>query len=226
MHIRHVDHAWSQRHSDPLGPYALAFLYEQPRGRFTELKAATRLWLAEERRQRRAWVPGEQLAALLAKVNKALASTASFDVRYEFADNVDDGMRPDARFVGLGVSSLDSATASWDDVQQTAGGVGDIFGTAMICLVDGTLMVVEQGARFGIHDMVIQSSMPLIALGSEGMLYPSLHVPAETLLAQGPPGEATARHGCHARELYAMWALNETVWRLDNARIVAAGGPV
>src|SRR5262252_357603 len=96
MNLKHAQHAWDLRYSDPLAPYGLAFFFlqraEQP-GRFT-VQAATKLWLAGPEVQ--------DLPRLLFGLNDLVGrrmQAGPMDLRTELANRVDDAMDDDAYYI-------------------------------------------------------------------------------------------------------------------------------
>jgi hypothetical protein len=91
------------------------------------------------------------------------AQPGGFDPRPLLA-NRQDPMSPHATYIGLGVSSLDSATDTWERIQHAASGPLDLPGRCFALLGDGTQLLVDRGGQdvFGevrlaaTHDLNIQ----------------------------------------------------------------------
>lgn len=157
MNFRHTEHAWERRHKDPLGPHALAFLFSEPaRGRpprYT-LRTATRLFL-----------DGPEVADLprllhdLAQVIRRNNRQGDYDPRV-LADRADE-MSPQAFYVGLAVSSLDTPAGRWYDVRQRVNGSIDVPGRCYALMSDGTMLLMDRGgqARFGHFEVRASASL-------------------------------------------------------------------
>ncbi|MFD0584794.1 hypothetical protein [Dactylosporangium darangshiense] len=140
MNIHHAKWAWDKRVRDPLAPYGFAFFcYDSGRGRY-ELRTATRLFLR-----------GDALHPLPRLVYEMTQQVVQCQ-----RDGVDPLIRltdrrepvsPEGRFLGVGVSSLDSRWQSWTVTQRHAGGVLDVPGRCLAVLNEGTSMVIDRGAR-------------------------------------------------------------------------------
>jgi hypothetical protein len=130
---RHAEAAWRSRADKPLAPHALVFLFTQPAFNVsadavdsTEIRAATRMWwLGEESRD-----PERLLIALTDQVDGHDLLTP-FDIRREMANRTDPGMREDARYLGLGYSTLDTRTGTFAQVCQHASNEWDIPGSML-----------------------------------------------------------------------------------------------
>jgi hypothetical protein len=72
------------------------------------------------------------------------AGTRGFDPRDVLA-NRQDAMGPHATYIGVGVSSLDSASGTWEQIQQSASGPSDVPGRCFVLLGDGTHVLVDRG---------------------------------------------------------------------------------
>lgn len=150
MNWKHTDHAWERRHRDPLGPHAVAFLYAEPsRGeppRY-ELRIATRLFLA-----------GDEVEYL----PKLLYDLAQVIVRHQrdggdvraLAGRVED-MSPQAFYLGVAVSSLDTPAGPWAQVRQQVSGSLHIPGRCYALLTDTTMLLLDRGGEqtFGRFDV-------------------------------------------------------------------------
>ncbi len=170
MNARHATHAWLGRRSRPVGPHGLAFLYRDGptsplpvagpvTGRF-RVAAATRLVDSgpDVRDLPRLLYRLGRLA-----VDRYLPSPAGFDPRVQMA-NRHDPMSATSVYIGLGVSSLDSSEASWEQAQGSARSPLDLPGRCYAVLRDGTALLVERAGRrdFGsvriycTHDLTVE----------------------------------------------------------------------
>lgn len=208
MNVRHAQHAWQQRNSDPLSAYGLAFFYvhKDPvrRGRF-ELAAATKLWLAGPETQ--------DLARLLYDLHRTVTGPgvdARFDPRTELANRVDNTMTADSTYAGIGVSSLDTHSGTWAEAREKAERDSDIPGQIRIVLHNTTIIIcARRGLReFGAFQ--IHSTQ-------------SLDLPGYTPYPWSPVGPDDLYADAHHREVLRwMVELNYALWQFDNARLVAA----
>ncbi len=209
MSVRHAMHAWEQRYSDPIAPYGLAFLYAQPDpGRLT-LKAATKLWLAGPETA--------DLPRLLFNLNHAVTQQAGapdldadFDVRRDLANRVDEQMDEDAWYVGLGVSSLDTYSGTWQQACTTLDSDGDVPAQIHIVLTDSTMIVCDRRGLADFNTLTVHATHAL-SLSLIDAPYPWSTVTAWQL--RDDPA--------HAPVLRWMEELNLSLWRADNARLVA-----
>jgi hypothetical protein len=157
MNFRHTEHAWERRYRDPIGPHALAFLFaEQARGRpprYT-LKTATRLFL-----------DGPEVADLprllydLAEVVRRHRRGGPYDPR-ALADRIEE-MSPQAAYIGVAVSSLDTPAGYWAHVRQQVSGSIDVPGRCYALLSDGTMLLMDRGgqSRFGHFEVRASESL-------------------------------------------------------------------
>jgi hypothetical protein len=160
MNAKHAQQAWDRRHGDPIGPHALALFYAAPTittgGRpGYQLATATRLFLAGS--------DVDDLPRLLyrlAGIAAALARTDAFDPRVQMADR-SEPMPHAARYIGLGVSSLDTEAGTWAQVRQEADGIIDIPGRSFAYLADGTFLQVDRRASRDFGAVSITSSRDL-----------------------------------------------------------------
>jgi hypothetical protein len=144
MNFMHAMHAWERRRSTPIGPHGLAFLYwDVPGGggrpQHLVVDAATRLVHDEEEVR--------DLKRLLYRLYKLAVDRylpdGGFDPRTTMANRTGQ-MSAEARFIGLGVSSLDTMHGTWADVRDHAGGPMQIPGRCFAMLFDGTRMVLDR----------------------------------------------------------------------------------
>jgi hypothetical protein len=136
-------------------------------------------------------------------------------------------MRPDAFYLGLGVSSLDTSTGDWADVLATAQvpllpardrrtaslpayapveGAEDIPGCVRVLLTDGTTIVAERRGRAEFGHRVISCTHTLNITTYESP-YPWSRVTPDDL----------ARDREHAETLRWMAALSDLFWQSDQA---------
>jgi hypothetical protein len=171
MNARHATHAWLHRRAQPVGPHGLAFFYcagyaavdpAEP-VRHT-VAAATRLVDdADDVRD---------LSRLLYRLTvlaqeRYLHALGEFDPRRHMT-NRQDPMPEHAAYIGIGVSSLDTAETTWERTQQRAAGPLDIPGRCFGLLRDGTMLLLDRGAQdvFGevrvvsTHDLNVQLGLP------------------------------------------------------------------
>jgi hypothetical protein len=205
--VKHAHHAWEQRYRDPLAPYALAFLYAQPApAGGLGVAAATKLWLAGPETA--------SLPRLLFDLNTFVGRrhhAGPFDLRTELANRVDRSMTDGAWYIGLGLSSLDTHTGSWEHVQQRTETVLDVPGRVLVVLTDQTTIVCERRGMDEYDAFQIHSTHTLGDAYSLGIYRWSWAHPDQ--LRSDP---------AHAAVLQWLDALNLTLWRADNARLVAA----
>jgi hypothetical protein len=171
MNARHATHAWLNRRARAIGPHGVAFLYCASHAGPTpdaparhSVAAATRLVDdADDIRD---------LSRLLYRLStlardRYVDATGEFDPRHHMT-NRHDPMPVHASYIGLGVSSLDTAAATWEETQQRASGPLDIPGRCFALLRDGTLLLMERGARdvfgevriFCSHDLNVELGLP------------------------------------------------------------------
>jgi hypothetical protein len=208
--VLHARSAWEWRRSKPLSPFGISFLYIQAdqrqgrRGRW-HLTSAAKIWLAGPETA--------QLPQLLFDFKESIEREAAkareerrregFDVR-NVATDVHEAMADGAEYVGLGVSSLDTTSGTWDQARSSARAETDIPGSIRIILTDGTNMVVERRSRKDFYALQIHSTMSLeIASGHSS--YPWTRITEQDLRADP----------YHARPLDLMGKLHETVYQLS-----------
>ena len=210
MNTQHAMHAWERRYSDPLAPYGLAFLYAQPDRTQPErelltLKAATRLWLAGPE--------STDLPRLLFDLNIAVAQRGGdpdFDVRRDLADRCDPQMAEDAWYVGLGVSSLDTYSGTWQQACATVDRYADVPGQIRIVMTDSTMIMCDRRGLSDFSSFTVHSTHAL-SQSAIDTPYPYSAVAAQDL----------REDQAHRAVLRWMEELNHSLWRVDNARLVA-----
>jgi hypothetical protein len=151
MSSRHGIHAFDQRRSaDALGPHAVAFLFhdhEQRQGMASAqevVRVGTRLF--------RDSVDVRDLPTVLfglAEVASEYADKGGFDPRTVMAHRTDP-MTVHARYVGIGVSTLDTRAGHWSDISAHTESALQVPGRAYIALLDDSKMVLERGGPFGV----------------------------------------------------------------------------
>ena len=93
-------------------------------------------------------------------------------------------MRPDASYVGLAVTSLDTPTGSWAEVLQTAYSELHIPGRSYVWLVDDTVMVIDRLARDQFGRVTVYSNQPARGITGEMVtLVPDLAEPHRQTVA-------------------------------------------
>jgi len=210
MSVMHATHAWDRRYRDPIAPYGLAVLYahNEP-GNQLRLTAATKLWLAGEETQ--------DLARLLFNmvniVGQDAASKPGYDVSRDLANRVDKERAPDAWFVGLGVSSLDTHTGTWAEARDRATAYTEIPGVVRIVLVDGTIIVCDRRGMNEFNSLVVHSTRPLAITGPLDSPYPYSAVSTKDL--HDDPA--------HGPILRWMEELSALIWRLEASRSSEGG---
>lgn len=129
LSTKHATEAWRLRYQRPLAPYALAFLFgqhEQDSGRRDlTVRAATRVW----------WHGAEttHVLPLLAALTTAARGRApgEWDLRHEIANRFDEQMSEDAEYLGLGLSTLHTATGTVEQAYQHAQTEWDVPGVIL-----------------------------------------------------------------------------------------------
>lgn len=147
MNARHAMHAFDRLRSDPLGPHGLAFLYrdvevagDPPR---YAVRAATRLF-----------PDGDDVAHLprllyeMTEIGREYLAEGGFDPLLCMTDRRDD-MSSRAQYIGLGVSSLDTPSGTWQQLQTQATSALDLPGRSFALLVDGTRILLDRGDKYG-----------------------------------------------------------------------------
>ncbi len=209
MNVSHAQHAWQHRHGDRLCPHGLAFLYTHPhptRPRRWVLSAATKLWLDEPQ--------ARDLPRLLYTFGNIVAeqcASPGWDVRTAHANRVDQAITAQAVFCGVAVSSLDTYSGSWEQVRDSASGPANIPGRIVIVLTDETTIVAERRGLDEYNALQLHATHTLeLAWGHS--IYPWSAVTSQAL----------REDAAYADILRWLDTLNDTLWRADNARIVAA----
>ncbi|GAA4260007.1 hypothetical protein GCM10022255_087010 [Dactylosporangium darangshiense] len=202
MNTHHAQHAWDQRVRDPLAAHALAFFaYEPAAGRF-ELRTATRLFLH-----------GDAPYVLPRLVHEFTGQAIRCQQRRQdpmvTLTDRRDPLSPQARFLGVGVSSLDTRWQSWEVTQRTAAGIVDIPGRCVAVLNDGTTMVIDRGGRKQYDRFTVASTAELeVDPGIVGWFrgFDWRRVPDVAALLGGPLSEVDRRDLGDALSLLANLA--------------------
>ncbi|HYN92792.1 MAG TPA: hypothetical protein VES42_02960 [Pilimelia sp.] len=141
MNWAHAKLAWERRRKDAISPHALAFFYAEPAvgepPRHT-LRTATRLFLAGPEATE---LPG--LLFELDRVAQRFQEAGDFDPRLRMSNRADE-MSPQARYIGVGVSSLDSPRGQWAASCQRAASALHIPGRAFALLDDGAAIQLDR----------------------------------------------------------------------------------
>jgi len=161
MNVLHGQHAWERRNRDPIGPHGLAFFFSVPLSvqplRY-RLATATRMFLDGS--------DVDNLPRLLYEmrgIGAGFLDAGGFDPRSQMADRVE-SMPPDARYIGLGVSSLDTPTGAWREMLQTSDGPLNIPGRCYALLADSSRILCDRrGEReFGAFHISSTHSLDLV----------------------------------------------------------------
>src|SRR5262249_25091269 len=142
-------HAWRHRRDRPVAPHALGFLYADPippaedGRRYYHVVAATRM-VNDDPAVRDLPALLYRLAALARE--RYLPTPGGFDPAVHMTTHQDEPSGA-ARYIGLGVSTLDTPAGTWDDVQASAGGADEVPGRCYALLCDGTAILADRGGR-------------------------------------------------------------------------------
>lgn len=160
MSARQAEHAWRRRRDRPVGPHAVAFLYLDRTGEtdLFHVKAATRM--VDDGPDVRD-LPGllDRLATLAR--DRYASTPGGFDPKVHMT-NRHDRASGQAQYIGVGVSTLDTPTGSWEQVQGTARDAADVPGRCYVILSDGTVMLIDrQPQRSGFGAVHVHSTHSL-----------------------------------------------------------------
>jgi hypothetical protein len=212
MSSRHGGHAWDMlRGPKPLLPHALAFLYTDGQEGQVRVAAATRLF-SDDAAER-------DLGHLLRRmtvVARRYRGAEGFDPRGTLTTNADE-MSEVARYVGLGISTLDTPMESWIEVLERAQSPVDVQGRCYILLDDRrdrvppappTKLIVDRGGRASYPHVRLQSTRTLNIGGNAYRRWSWLH---------------DSREGAHPRNVWERMAelhatVYEGVWKAEQAR--------
>lgn len=150
MNSMHAVHAWDGRRAKPIGPHGLAFLYadldphSDPARPHYEARIATRLFLDGE--------DVDDLVRLLYELGAIaedyLKDGGVFDpLQHMVQRRKDSPVPPNAVYIGVGVSSLDSAGGRWRDIEQRVSSALEVPGRCYASLTDNTRIKIERPAR-------------------------------------------------------------------------------
>ncbi|MCM4082226.1 hypothetical protein [Paractinoplanes hotanensis] len=201
FNARHAELAWQRRRRDPIAGYALALLFAVPTGRparsrdtmmlngddwvgGVEVAAASRVWLAGPES---ADLP-DMLYRLECQVTDQ-RDTDGWVLREQLTTSLDDTLSEDAFWVGVGVSSLDTATGTWAQTGDQALSHAHVPGTIRLLLNVGATPIPDLallvGERRGIGEYnarTIHSSHRMSSFDINAP-YPYALVGVEQLLA-------------------------------------------
>ena len=224
--LGHAELAWQRRRARPLSPYALGLLYTYPdtrrRGRHS-VAAATRVW--------KQGPESESMAHLLYNYHlylQQLGSDGLLDVRTQmtYVDAMPDG----AAYTGIGLSSLDTHTGTWQQVLRTAEYVDDVPGRIFMIMSGGVepgevLIVCSRRGRAEFDTFNVQSTRRSeIERLSTGRLWPANREHDSHDDTVGEFAAATAEQLMSNPRNAAftfLRPLHETLCRLDNTRLAA-----
>lgn len=160
MSRNHATHAWENRRSQPVCPHAIGFLFADPvprsepdqdeteeQRRFRVLQFFT---VAAATRMVNDSPDVRDLPQLLFRLTtlareRYLPTPGGFDPAVQMAIHRD-RTSGRAQYIGLGVSTLDTLGATWDEALGTAMDVDDIPGRCFALLADNTAIVIDRGA--------------------------------------------------------------------------------
>jgi hypothetical protein len=140
--------AWERRRGDALGPHALVLFYAEPPAGdppSCALRVGCRNFLADDE---------PRLAHLLDQMCTTAERhiQARNDLRTHLTNWCEE-MSRDAFFLGVGVATLDTPEASWQDTQRNARSDMDIPGAGFVVLRDGTHLLMERRAFSDLGDI-------------------------------------------------------------------------
>ncbi len=159
MNARHAHRAWELADTDPIAPHGLAFFYAdhdaRPDSRYAwQVATATRLFLDGPET---GYLP--RLLWEQARIADAYRRAGSLDPRRQLANRAEP-MTADARYLGVGVSTLDLPEFPWAHQRQSRNGY-DIVGRCFALLVDGAWLLLDRGHRSQFTALRIWSSRTL-----------------------------------------------------------------
>lgn len=210
MSVQHGMHGWEHRYSDPIAPYGLAFLYahQTPQG-WLSLTAATKLWLAGPE--------SADLPRLLFDLNELVGQQSAdpnYDLRRHLANRCDEKMAEDAWYVGLGVSSLDTYSGTWDQACASVDRFADLPATVRIVLRDSTTIVCDRRGLLEFNRLTVHSTHAL-----------SVSVMDSPYAWSAVSAQDLRTDNAHAPVLRWMDELNLSLLRADTARLVNRQAP-
>jgi len=162
MNWQHAEQAWARRRRDGIGAHVLAFFYAEPPVGMPprcELRTCARLFLAGDE---------QRLAMLLYELTGVARDhvEADGDPRTEMA-NWCEPMSVNAVLVGVGVSSLDTPAATWEQVQQDAISDISVPGRCWVVLRDGARILVDRFAQNEFGRVDIQTTHAIGTVSAE-----------------------------------------------------------
>jgi hypothetical protein len=92
--------------------------------------------------------------------------TAARDPRVEMCNRSED-MTPQARYVGIGISSLDTPAGTWHQIQHSAKDERDVPGRCYAWLVDGSMLLVDRKVQDRHPDVTVWSTEPLANISGQ-----------------------------------------------------------
>jgi len=133
---------WQRRRRDPLNPHVLVFFFANPPSGWparSTLRVAARLFPGGDE---------QRLAMLLYELTPVVRAHVTARRNLDkFVFSWADQRSPQARYVGVGVSSLDTPAGSWDEVQKSAQSDMEVPGRCYAHLVDGSMLLIDRLAR-------------------------------------------------------------------------------
>jgi hypothetical protein len=159
MNARHAHRAWEMAEGDPIAPHGLAFFYADhdapPDSRHAwQVVTATRLFLDGPET---GYLP--RLLWEQARIANGYRRAGTLDPRTQLA-NRSEPMTTGARYLGVGVSTVDLPEFPWAHQRQSRNGY-DIVGRCFALLVDGTWLLLDRGHHTQFTALRIWSSRTL-----------------------------------------------------------------
>ncbi|HKT05214.1 MAG TPA: hypothetical protein VJT31_37335 [Rugosimonospora sp.] len=145
MNTRHGHRAWEMAGTDPISPYGLAFFYVDRDGG-TRSRHAWRIATAT-----RLFLDGPEVGDLprllfeQVRIADEYRRGGMLDPRHQLANRAE-ATTGDARYFGLGVSTVDLPEYPWVRQRQSHSGF-DIVGRCFALLMDGTWLLLDRGHR-------------------------------------------------------------------------------
>jgi hypothetical protein len=195
--------AWRRRHSDPLNPHVLVFLFaEPPTGTPPRcgLRVAARVLPAGDERR----LP-LLLYEMVPVVRDHVRAGRDLD---EFVFSWSERRSPDARRAGVGVCTLDTPAGAWDEVQRSASSDMEVPGRCYAYLADGSMLLLDRLARDHFGQCQVWTTHPVWDVSGE-LRRPTRPAPdLATSTAHGPDNPATWQW---------LAALHDTLSEVDRA---------
>jgi hypothetical protein len=135
LNTEHAEQAWQRRRRDPINPNAVVLLYTEPDG--NALRVAVRWFLAADE---------TDLARLLYAWHPVVAAQLAdgADPRTELTHWADPITTQPVDYLGVAVSSLNTATGSWAQVRRTARNELDFPGRCLAEFIDGSRLQLDR----------------------------------------------------------------------------------